>query len=209
MPGLDVMLADFKTVLISGIAPYQPDLPPTYPNSDPRAGGIVSTIVGTGHPIQFHVLARLENGLGQIGVYDSGPGKPMPYVNQVKASFTSPIISGAGTITYELGRSIQQVVVEVWASSHKYRRDISDVVRVFLGDYYRITHDDGTVTLLRYTSLKDWDQDQVDSIYVRRLYYMADYVETATYAVQEVTTPETNITVGPVPSPTEDLYIVP
>ena len=71
------MMDDFKSAIISGIAPFQPNLPPTYPNPDPRAGTIVSTIVGVGHPIQFHVLARLENTLGQVVIYDTGVGKPM------------------------------------------------------------------------------------------------------------------------------------
>lgn len=195
MPGLDGVMDDFKSAIISGIAPFQPNLPPTYPNPDPRAGTIVSTGVGVGHPLQFHVLARLENSLGQVAVYETGVGKPMPYINSVTPSFTSTIISGAGTITYELGRSVEQLVVEVWASQRKYRQAISDVIRQFLGDYYRITHSDGTVTLFRFTTMKDWDQDQVDTIYVRRLYYMADYVETGTYAVQEVTEAVTTLTV--------------
>ena len=51
------------------------------------------------------------------------------------ASFTTPLISGAGTVTYELGRSVQQLVVEIWASARAQRQAISDAIRRYVGDY--------------------------------------------------------------------------
>ena len=209
MPGLDGMMDDFKSALISGIAPFQPNLPPTYPNPGPYAGTIVSTIVGVGHPIQFHVLARLENSLGQIVVYDDGPGRPLPIINAVEPTFVTPLISGAGTAYYQAARSVQPIVVEVWASSRPQRQAISDVVRQFVGDYYRLPHSDGTTTLFRFITMKDWDQDQVDTIYVRRLYCTADYTETRTQAVQQVTTLKPTVTVvTSLPPPSAGLYII-
>jgi hypothetical protein len=204
MPGLDGLMDDFKSAIITGIAPYQPNVPPDYPNAAPTAGQIVSTIVGVGHPIQFHVLARLENQLGQVVVYDTGVGKPMPFINAVQPSFTSAIVSGAGSVNYQYSRSIQQLVVEVWASSREQRRGISDVIRQWvIGDYLRLYHADGTISLIRYTNSKDWDADQVDSIYVRRIYVSADFVEVQSSAIYEVEEAISTLTVEAVvhPSP--------
>jgi len=195
MASLDIVLNDFKTAVLTGLAPYQPNLPPTYPNPGPHAGEIVPTLVTAGHPIQYHILARMENGLGQVAVYDQGPGKPMPYIDEVTPSFTSPMVSGQGTVLYEVARSLQQIIVEIWAPGREERRGISGRIRRLLGDYFRLYHADGTVTLLRFTNQVDWDQEQVDTIYIRRMYYMADYVEVLDVDVTTVTEAISTLTI--------------
>lgn len=177
MPDIGGVLADFRSTVVTGLAPYQPNILPDYPNPLPTAGSILPTLVTTGHPIQFHILKRMENHQAQVVIYDLDPGKPMPYINDVEPEFTSPMISGQGFYNLSFARSIKSIVVEIWAPDHGSRGEISNVVREQLGDYFRIYHADGTTTLLRYMNEHTWDREQVDTIYIRSLYYTADYVE--------------------------------
>lgn len=199
MAGLDQVLDDFHSLILTGLAPYQPNIPPTYPNPAPTAGTIVPTLVTVGHPIQYHVLARLENDMAQVAVYDWGVGKPLPFLDTQTPELTVAPISGQGSENLAIGRSIQEIVVEVWANSRPNRRAIADIIRSdIVGDYVRIYHADGTVTMMRFTHMLDFDEEQTDTIYVRRMHFIADYVEVqtlTTYVIEEVVTTVTLETV--------------
>lgn len=195
MPGIGEVLATFRSVVITGLAPYQPNVPPDYPNPLTTAGTIIPTLITTGHPIQFHILKRMENHQAQVVIYDIDPGKPMPYINDVEPEFTSPIISGQGYYNLSFGRAIKSVVVEIWSPDHNQRGVIADLIRQQLGDYFRIYHSDGTTTLLKYMNEHTWDREQVDTIYIRSLFYTADYVEVTKVYVSEVVEALSTLTV--------------
>lgn len=91
MPSIDQVLDNLKHNVTVGCVPYQPNVPPNFINNDPRAGTILSTIFGVGHPIQYHVTTRLENHLAQVAFYSSKTEKLYPYINRDVAELTVPL----------------------------------------------------------------------------------------------------------------------
>ena len=193
MPNIDTVLSDFKTsVLVPLLAPFQPQILPSYPNTDPRAGTISPTLIITGHPIQLYMLERLENKQCVVAIYadKSDPHEVlMPYINQAQYS---NIVTLSGTppdgIAYkETGMSVRRIFVEVWAWSHESREAIGDVIRPYLTDAFRVNHaSDGQISLFVYRNQIDYDNEQTDTIYVRRFNYECSFTTTVPFNVTEV-----------------------
>lgn len=182
------------------LAPYQPNLPPDHANADPHAGGIVATLVGTGHPIQYHVTERLENHQAQIGIYALKPEKSIPFFNEFDSDPSQyqqqdPLNLNHYTATFEVARSQKAVVIEVWADTYERRRDITRLLRSMLGVLYRQTEADGTKTVLTYSSTVPFDEEQSDSIWVNQIHVMADFTLLDTDDAYKVTETITNLNV--------------
>ena len=196
MPGIDAVMRMLKTNIANAIAPYQPNIPPLYPNPDPRAGSILPTLVARGHPIQYHVLARLENHSAQIAIWDDGKGERVfSYVDRTIPTLSSALPSGAFTSYYETGRSIKGVCIEIWTPAIEHREVLSDVVRAFMSDAYRQTEVDGTITLFRYREIHDVDTQEKDTVYVRQFWYDADFVITEQTQTVEVEATKLGLTI--------------
>jgi hypothetical protein len=187
------LAADINTALV----PYQPNIPPNYPNAAPTAGQIVATMVAPGQPVLLPVTTRLENGEAQVAVYPSETGGRVE--GEIRTD--DPTASTSTTVTYETGRQSLPVFVEIWASDRPKIAAIAALVRQHLGDVYSILHTDGTVTKFIYAGYSDDESEQAHSVYIRRMTFRADYTTTTTYPGAPVTTiidPVTVVaTIGP------------
>lgn len=160
------------------IAPYQPDMPPIYPNPLPTAGQIPATLCAAGYPIQPHVMKRLENHLAQIAIFDLKPGAVFPFYHRFAPVSSMTGDPGVGTETFEVAREKKQVAVQIWAATRDERQAISSLaVRQTMRDAYRLHQSDGSLTLFKYVKLESQDYEQVDSVYVRTFLYEADITE--------------------------------
>lgn len=187
MASLDEIAAAVKADIIAALAPLQPNIPPTYPNSDPRAGTIAPTLVTTGEPLQYYVLERLENHYAQVAVFfANGKVKPMPYTNASRATIKR-IVAGQGTYNLEVGRGTKDMTIEVWAYDNASRAAIGDAIAAHFGDVYRVTGlSDGTTALMRFEPPMDHDNEQLDSVYIREFTVNVDFTLTEQYDVATV-----------------------
>lgn len=176
---LDGLAADINTA----ITPYQPNIPPNYPNAEPTAGQIVATMVAPGQPLMLPVTNRLENGEAQVAIYASETGGRVE--GEIRTD--EPTVFTSTTVTYETGRQSLPIFVEIWASDRPKVDAISTLVRQHLGDVYSILHADGTVTKLLYAGYADDESEQAHSVYIRRMTFRADYTTTTTYPGAPVT----------------------
>jgi hypothetical protein len=165
---LDTLAIQVNTIL----APFQPNLPPTYPNTATTAGQIVPTLTTTGHPIQTKVKARLANKYAQVSIYSGKVERVMPYIDDYDAI---AVVGQPGQAVREVGRSQKDVIVEVWAFDRPSRRAIQDRIRAGLTDVSRQTETDTTVTTLRFANIVDFDDEQSASLYVAQMHYSADF----------------------------------
>lgn len=192
MPNITEVLTDTKTnVLVPLLAPYQPDVPPNYPNSAPTAGTIPPTLITTGHPLQYEVTTRLENQQCHVALYQDENDKSdvlTPYINQEQyENIVSLSGSPPGGVAYRsVGRSVRRVFLDVWAYSATTRQAIGDLLRQYLTDVFRVTHSDGTVTLFTISNQIDWDGQQNDTIFIRRFQWECDFVVTEPVNVTEI-----------------------
>jgi len=187
MAFLDDVMDQLAVSVGAFLAPFQPNLPPDYPNAQPSAGYIPPTIIGAGHPIQVKVLHRLENHMAQVSIYPYTTEKVMPYYDSQKL-ITLP----NGLETFQTGRSEKAMIIEVWSYDRPTRAAISNVIRGYLGDFYRQTELDTTTTTLRFAHAEPFDNEQSDSVYVQKMFYVADFdvlqipVGQISYLVEEV-----------------------
>lgn len=186
MAFIDDVLDSLAVNVGAALAPFQPNIPPNYPNGAPTAGYIPPTLIAAGHPIQVKVLTRLENHQAQVSVYAGKTERVMPYYDSLS------VISTPGGDTTQTGRSEKQVLIEVWSYDRPSRAKITNVIRGYMGDFFRQPEVDTTVTSLMYNSVQEFDDEQSDSVYVSQLYYVADFdtlqvpIGPATYPVSEV-----------------------
>ncbi len=181
MPSLDTILTDLKNDLVQALQPYQPNLPPLYPNADPRAGAIPPTLITIGEVNQYPTLERLENHYAQVTMYfQHGRSSPMPYINNT-ATFQTPLLgSPSSGIRYmPFARMTKQVYIEVWSYDSPTRDAIALLIHQHLGDYYRIINSvDKTVELFVFEARDDEDMEQLDSVYVAEFTYRCDFMQT-------------------------------
>jgi hypothetical protein len=187
--GIDAVLDKLAQATITNIlAPYQPNLS-GYPNASPLAGGIPSTLVTAGHPLQIKVMERLENKMSQVAIYDAPPEKIFPYVNAMPIG-----TDGNGNAVVETAASSKKVVFEIWTYDRTSLAKIRNILRSQLGDFFRQTEADGTISLFRYNQDVPLFNEQKDSVYIVQLHYMCDFTVTTTlYAGTDVT--EASLTV--------------
>lgn len=176
-------------VVVSALAPYQPNVPPDYLNPALTAGEIPSTVIGVGQPIQVHLMERMENGLGQVAIWDVRGGKAIPTLsreplNVYKEGTAEP---KEGVQYEEVARFEKLVYVQCFAPTNEYRNKLGDLVLAAFGEGLRISHADGTVTLVRRTNFENINDEQVDTLYQRALIYRADVSMTQPRDVTEVT----------------------
>lgn len=182
MASIDVVLDSLKDVIGAALAPYQPEVLPDYPNDSPLAGTIPPTLTAAGYAIQVHVMRRLENKMASVAIFDMKVSKPFPFVNREPSLVK--VSGGAGAVQtgveyFEVAREKKLVCVQTWAPTRDIRRAVSDIIRASLRDSYRIHHAaDGSVTILKFVSEEDRDQEQADSVYQRELRYEADITTT-------------------------------
>lgn len=167
-------IADDLTALL---APYQPNIPPSFPNNAPTAGQIVATMVAPGQPIVLPVTTRLENFEAQVGIYAAVSGSKVE--GEIRTD--DPVSSTSSTVTYETARESRQVFVEIWAPDRPKVAAIALLLRQHLGDVYTLPQPDGTVTKLCFQGDRDDDTEQAHSVYIRQLIFWADYTTVTTF----------------------------
>lgn len=195
MASLEQVARDLKGEVLAALAPYQPSIPPNYINLDTRAGTIFPTLVTTGEPQQYYVLERLENNSCQVAIYfaDNQGGSEQNNINMGTATKMLPIVAGQTTYWLEVGRATKQFNVDVWAFDKDSRDAIGEVLRQRWGDYFRLTcPTDATIELFRMSPPEDLDQEQLDSVYVRRFKIICDYTITRSYDASTVVTATVN-----------------
>jgi hypothetical protein len=189
VPSIEGLLTDLKNDLVATLAPYQPNLPPSYPNTSPLAGAIPPTLITKGEPIQYPVLERLENHYAQVTVFAMGGRvRPMPYLNNT-ATFKSLLLGSPpqGYWYVPVARCTKQLYIQVWSYDAPTRDEIGAIIHAHLGDYYRITNAaDGTVELYTFQNLDDEDAEQLDSVYIREFTYNCDFIMCQKYNVAEI-----------------------
>lgn len=161
------------------LAPYQPNLP-DFPNADPRAGTIPATLVEEGQPIQDFVATRIKNGQATVYVYAGKTEKRIPFVADFDpaSSGWTEVATNHYLATFEVTRSQKQVIIEVWADTYEHRRAVSNRISVLLGDVFRQTEKDGTITVVTYANTVPFDGAQNDSQWIDQIHVMADFTIT-------------------------------
>lgn len=179
------------------LAPFQPDLPPTFPNADPRAGAIPATWVGEGQPLQEFVADRIKQQLGTVAVFAGKVEKRLPFVSSFDPSSTgwTEVEPNHYTANIEVTRSQKQVIIQVWAVSYEHRRAISNRISVLLGDVFRQTEHDGTTTVITYSDTIPFDAAQNDSDWIDQIHVMADFTVTDQVDAYTVTEAKVNVTI--------------
>jgi hypothetical protein len=194
MADLDQVMDDTAAQINTWLAPYQPNIPFLFPNTAQTAGVIPATLIAAGYPIQQHVMKRLENKLTQVSVFDLKQGTVFPFINRGPEQITLGTGTPAsGTEYVEIGREKKRIAVQVWAYSKDSRQSIAQLLRLNLGDNYRLRHADGTLTLFKYVKQESEDYEQSDSVYVRTFTFDADFTEVLGVPVTTVVETITNI----------------
>lgn len=153
------------------LAPYQPNTADV-PNTDPRAGTIVATYIADGHPMQFQGTLALENGKAMIGVYDAKPEK-------VHSFTTKELIKGQDNVfRLEVGRTVKEFIVEIWAYKYQTRAQLVDMVRQVFGDAYSLLMTDNTYTKICYEQTFNEDTMQLDSVWISQVRLRGDFSTT-------------------------------
>lgn len=172
MAFIDDVCDQLAVNLTAAFAPYQPNIPGVNLNLDPRAGVIQPTLVAAGHAIQIKATTRLENKMATVTVYDIGPERIRPFIDDTREYGQDEF----GSYLYEVGRSEKRVVVEIWSVDRPSRRAIQNIVRAYVTDAFRQRELDGTTTLFRYADTIPFDAEQKDSFYIGQIHLMADFV---------------------------------
>lgn len=184
---IDDVCNTLATAITALLAPYQPNLPPNYPNSAPTAGTIVATLVAPGQPLLLNVTTQLENGNAQVAVYPGLHGRPEDDIRR-----DDPASTTSNSVTYEVAREVLDIIVEVWGPTREKAHVIASFVRQFMGDVYKQSEADGTVSKFTYAGYRDDETEQAHSIFIRQLRFSADYTTTQTFTGAEMTTPQFN-----------------
>lgn len=197
MPFVEGALDTLADGISAYLAPFQPQVLPDYPNTDPRAGSIVATYVAPGHPVQIDMNERLEAHGAVVCMFAGKVNKREPYVNDFNPGNTNWVETSPGppaqyAAFLEITRDNHEVLIQVWATTYEARAAISNLISQMLGDHFRQTELDGTVTVIRYTNTVPFDDEQNDSIYVDQIHVMADYTITAPLEATQVI--ETTVT---------------
>ena len=199
MADIDDATRDLAYQISVWLAPFQPNIPRLYPNKLKSAGLIPATIIASGYPIQTHVMKRLENKLCQVAVFDVKGGGVFPYVDRrstaVNLTGGSTGVPASGTEYVEEAREKKHISLQVWAYSMESRKAICRWIRLRLRDAYRLHHNDGSVTLLKYIKQESQDFEQADTVYVRTFMYEADITATDLFDATEVIKLEPNLTI--------------
>lgn len=195
----DDVLRDIRTDLASVLAPYQPNLPPNFPNLAPTAGMIPPTLVTSGHPTQYWLLERLENKYCQITIFvDKNKENDVPYLSVYNPTTNIVTTLTSQLVTYESSRARKTLTVQVWAFSQPTRDAIIQVLVGRFGDFFRVYDArDNTTTLLRYESTDYHDAEMNDSVFVAEVSLSADATFTTTVEVTTVESTSLGVTVNP------------